>query len=116
MLLFVGVSAIGLSAPAPFLGLDLCETWPGVIASWWLMLSRALSLAVVWRVAVLTLVGFESTCVLTAFAINSHQGSTPATMASDTPPATEGATTLPSITAPTGRAPGSVSSGSGNTS
>lgn len=40
--------------------------------------------------------------VLTALAINSHQG-TPATMASDTPPATEGASTLPSAAAPTER-------------
>lgn len=42
--------------------------------------------------------------VLTTLAINSHQGSTPATMASDTPPTVEGSTTLPSITAPTDRA------------
>ena len=40
--------------------------------------------------------------VLTALAINSHQG-TPDTMASDTPPPVEGASTLPSATAPTER-------------
>ena len=71
VLLFVGVSAMGLSAPAPFLGLDLCDAWPGVVAGWWLMLSRAMCLAVVWRVGVATLVGLESACVLTALAIGS---------------------------------------------
>ncbi len=71
VLLFVGVSAIGLSAPAQFLGLDLCESWPGLVAGWWLTLSRALSLILVWRVAVTTLVGFETTCVLMAFGLGS---------------------------------------------
>ena len=41
--------------------------------------------------------------VLTTLAINSHQGPPP-TMASDTPPAVAGATTLPTIAAPTDRA------------
>jgi hypothetical protein len=41
--------------------------------------------------------------VLTTLAINSHQGSTSATMASDTPPAVQGATTMPTIAAPTDR-------------
>lgn len=41
--------------------------------------------------------------VLTALAINSHQG-TPDTMASDTPPPVEGASTLPATTAPAERA------------
>ena len=71
VLLFVGVSAIGLSAPAPFLGLDLCDAWPGAVAGWWLMLARTMCLAFVWRVAVQTLVGFESACTLTAIAIGS---------------------------------------------
>ena len=40
--------------------------------------------------------------VLTGLAINSHQG-TPETMASDTPPPVEGASTLPAVTAPSER-------------
>lgn len=40
--------------------------------------------------------------VLTALAINSHQGS-PDTMAADTPPAVEGASTLPAATSPSQR-------------
>ncbi len=40
--------------------------------------------------------------VLTVLAITSHQG-TPATMASDTPPPVEGASTLPATTTPAER-------------
>ncbi len=41
--------------------------------------------------------------VLTALAINNHDSSTQTTMAPETPPATEGASTLPSADAPTDR-------------
>lgn len=55
--------------------------------------------------APLKIAGFLAVVVvLTGLAINSHyQGSTQATMAPDTPPATEGATTLPTAAAPTDR-------------